>query len=498
MAHIFADKTGGAKLNEGVYTAASDYPAWATRWDQDCWRERGVVIWDEATQRLERLWASQVLKLLEAARADDSWRTIGIPITREGTWLPLPKKPPRKRARKKHEQTVSSAREEQTQAPRTEPKTVVEERFRLTASASVELVGFLSVHELKLKEIAEEDQREASRVLGEIYDNLARLGRGMELTELDLASRLLSWRLESDAQELICEAPPNRGTVMYDDTLLSWCGCVERPECFQDTSPLFARVEEAIDWVEQAVVKPAPRAEDDEAAPPFELTPAVMERLQPFWITPELLEPGRITYRVLIELEHQPVSFKTGEMSFGKKYQYDKKYLDAYSLGRELNLSPERLEVEHLEYIGFYRVKSLVKYPDERLALMQAQQLWEQSSILEHYKSGQVIHARYGLQEMETGYLRVAGVCCSAEDQWAIPQTRAEYMAKEALEYTLAHALDVNAYRAHAGFRRRWLSDDDLLYMMHRRRAKCSAIPVETCRESEAWLLGHPDDLRHD
>ena len=35
MAHIFADKTGGLKLNEGFYTAGADHPARAKGWDKD-------------------------------------------------------------------------------------------------------------------------------------------------------------------------------------------------------------------------------------------------------------------------------------------------------------------------------------------------------------------------------------------------------------------------------------------------------------------------------
>ena len=359
----FADKTGGVKLNSTLYSTSHVCPAWAKGWDRDDWSDRGVVVWDEGTQRLQRLWASEALKLLGALRADEAWKTAGIPIMRQSTWLPLDEKPRGKHTRKKRGETQPLP-----ETPKREPKIVVEERFRLTPCASVELYEFLSAHELTLKDIAEEDERETARKLANVYEMLLKAGREAKLRDFDLSARPLPWRRDAEELQLVCELPPNRGTVSSDAFYLRWRGCIERPDEFKTWGPFFKELSDAIAWVEQEIVKPPPKDEDDEM-PVLELTSDLLERLQPYWIPPEALEPSQMTFRVLIELEYQAVSFKTGEMSFGNTYQYDKKFLDARSLGKELLLSPERLEIEHLEYTGLYRVWSLVTYHDERLAL---------------------------------------------------------------------------------------------------------------------------------
>jgi hypothetical protein len=495
MDHHFADQSGGVKLNDGRFGAGGPCPPWAKRWDKTEWNERGIVVWHEAAQRLECIRASKALKLLDAARADSGWRTTGIVVMQDGAWFPLPKSVPSKKTRKKQAKEGELPTTEAPTVQQTKSAGKAIEAFRLTTAASIELVEFLSANESALHQIAEVDEQETSERLAQVYELLLKAGHRAKLRELDLSSRPLAWQLDSEQQALICEVPPNRGTVKAGDFLCGWCGCVERPDCFQELSPLFVELVEAVAWVEQEVVKPPPQTEKDEKEPPFELSPAIKRRLKRYWIAPKALEPAHITYRVLIELDRAPVSYKTGEMSFGKKYQYDKKYPDADALGRELKLSPMRLDIEPLKYTGIYRIKSLVTYLDERLAVMQAQQLWEQSAVLEQHKAGNVLCARYGLTEVETDYFRVLGVCGTTEPPWPGPRPRAEYMADKALAYTLAYALDVNSYRAHTRARRKWLSDDDLVHLMHRRRAECQAIPASVRRQSELWLARHASDV---
>lgn len=60
--------------------------------------------------------------------------------------------------------------------------------------------------------------------------------------------------------------------------------------------------------------------------------------LAPFRIEPAALEPERITYRAVIQVERPPEYFRTMEMSFGKLFQYAKEFPNPARVARELQL----------------------------------------------------------------------------------------------------------------------------------------------------------------
>ena len=130
-------------------------------------------------------------------------------------------------------------------------------------------------------------------------------------------------------------------------------------------------------------------------------------------------------------------------------------------------------------------------YLQESVAAAAAQRLWDQSSILERFREQKLIRARYGYEEVETGYRTWLGECRNQDKPWANPASRTELMAHQAMRETLLHALDVNGWRAFLEIPFQIRSDDELLQAMHKARAKSRYQSAEVRAESTQWLAAH-------
>jgi hypothetical protein len=197
---------------------------------------------------------------------------------------------------------------------------VDEERLRLMPPANFEFFAFLQEHESRLKEMAEQDKKRAEEAIRQVYDILFRTAREHEASEIDYSARPLKWVIQADKTTLVCDLPPNRGTVFIDETKLFWEGCIEVPDEFKHSSPRFGLLEKALDWTEQELLKLEKEAREKPAPIEPEPDPKPQMDLTLFEISPAALEPKQLTYRVVIQLEHVPDDFKTMEMSFGKKF----------------------------------------------------------------------------------------------------------------------------------------------------------------------------------
>jgi len=211
-----------------------------------------------------------------------------------------------------------------------------------------------------------------------------------------------------------------------------------------------------------------------------------------YWIDPADLKPERITYRALIEVEHVPYHSKTYEISFGQKRHYDEEYYPPTMVARELNISPAQVDIEMpIKGMGWYFVRSVATYLQEPVAAAFAQQLWDQSAVLEKFREQKVIRARYGYEEVETRYCTWLGICEDQEKMWSAPISRAEYMARQAMRETLLSALDVNGWRAFLHLSFKDSTDDELLRAMHEMRIESRHQSVEARAESTRWLAEH-------
>ncbi len=510
-------------------------PEWAKGLEQEDWCHRGVSIWEDTPtgHQLKTLSASEVLRVLELTKTNETWPVQGITFRTRAVSIRLEEQPPKKKvsrrkkkagagadpvgsdgipgARPETAETTEARAAREPDAPmqisdgngvpeavKMGPTPAESEAqpayepvlFQVSAETSAGLTAFLEPHLTLLKEIAEAEEKEANEIMADVVDRLLSISVRHQIVGLDLSGQAYNWERDADAFKLTCEAPPNRGSVLTRNKLF-WQGCVEQPDEFRKWSGNFRKAVDAVAWVEQELQSLAAQATET-AAQPEPAPPPIPTRaeLGRYWLDPALLEPKRLTYRVCLLLEAAPVSFQTMEMSFGKPYAYDKKYTRPEKLAQKLDLDLDRLTIEWPAEVeaSLYVVSSRVMYFDPSVAAAQAQAVWDRSQILSYYRQGTIKRALYGYEENETGYQVYLGVCEDPDNPWNRSESRADHMTRMALEESLAYALDVDGYRALRQWARDIFSDDTILDLLHWRRVRSRAIPAEVRAESQRWL----------
>ncbi|MBI5848515.1 MAG: transposase [Nitrospirae bacterium] len=494
----------GIRLNKGTYgsfhppSCSTKPPSWLPKSYQEEWiNERGVLIWDEHMRKLEDLSAGEALRLLAKLRKNDEWRKEGITITRLVTLLDVSEDPKQKRSGKKEKAEADLA----LQQKQPKPELVEEERFRLKVEVGDEVFAFLEKHEALLREMAEEDDKHRRKVLGQVYTMILGWVQTDEENKIDLAKRTLPWLRRAESHTWVCDMPPNRGTVVLDKSNLCWSSFIERPNRFKHDSPFFPDLEEALRWTEQELLtiqnEGTEATEKQTLAKTEMVTVSNKSRidLTPYRIDPGVLEPEQVTYRVLIDLTHQPEHFKTMEMSFGKLWRYDEEFPGPMRVAGELGISDIVATIEQPAgpNYGYNLIHSTAIYYQAQIATTQAQHLWDASGIQRLYKEGKITQARYGIEEVETQYCTWLGGLEDPEQPWRSPRTREQHMADWALEQTLAYALDVDGFRERLHLSPNLITDDKILDILHHRRAQSKHIPVAARTESEQWIKRHSE-----
>lgn len=82
-----------------------------------------------------------------------------------------------------------------------------------------------------------------------------------------------------------------------------------------------------------------------------------------------------------------------------------------------------------------------------------------------------------------------------AGNPWGKGKSRVEHMAKLAMDETILNALDFDRFKARFGSATEWLSDEEILYTLHERRARSTFIPESMRAESAQWLKTHPEPV---
>ncbi len=212
-----------------------------------------------------------------------------------------------------------------------------------------------------------------------------------------------------------------------------------------------------------------------------------------YWIDAKRMEPSQITYRLHIELDAKPISFKTFENICGDTVQYADRYPSPSRLARDLNLDFDRFNIDQPvgEHSEWYRITSWTTYYQEASAAEQAQKAWDQSQILEQFKAGKICRVRFGNQEVETGFVFYLGSCEEPGRLWNQPVSRSVHMEQQALQESLCLALDVNDFRDYLGLFTESINDQRLLQIMHESRESSKYLAEEARRESKIWLAQH-------
>lgn len=441
-AHIY---TGGHKLPYQIKAHPDGAPEWLTKEDWTRWYHRGLVVWSHTSTAIGAILASEALELLAGLHANRGWESEGIPIVERHETYKTPRAP--RRSKKK------GAEPEPTPAP-TPPKpekVIVEtERVRLLGNAATGFYAYLQANEATLQRLVlEEKERheELQRVMGpKIFKFLVALHRDKELREYDPTKRSAAWRRQEFPLAFICDMPPDRGTITSGTEDIWWRPVIERPNHLKHEGQIFLELKEAMDWVEKKI--PELRAQEAERAQQQAAQEAeararwssLKKDLTAYWIDPVTLEPERITYRVIIEVDLEPYQSSKMEISFGKFWHSDKKFHLPDVVARQLRFDPQTVNVEQISrLIGTYFAFSKVTYFESHLAAAQAQQIWDHSAVADRFHEGKVRRARYGFEEIETEYCVWLGKLEDPQEAWPWrPQeTRTEYMSKWAMRETL-------------------------------------------------------------
>ncbi len=490
-AHIY---TGHSQHSYEVKERPEGCPEWVESKEWHTWFRRGMVVWDPVARRIGAILAGEAIELLKQLQSNDEWKTQGIAIVeRHKNQFSLDEPRPKRKRKKKEAEP-----EPPTKEPEGKPKFYEQERLRLTGSAAKEFFAYLHANEAQLRRMADEEeslQRKANEV---IFRIMVEFLHRQDLRTFDGAGRQFPWVRQDYPAALICNVPPDRGTIALSDDRFWWLAVIERPGWPKHNNRL-VRLEDAVAWVEQQI--PILRAEDEERKKNWErewaeekakIAALPKKDLTPYWIDPADLEPKRITYRAFIEVEYVPYHSEVQEISFGEKWYFDKEYYTPTMLARELNINPAQADVEMpFERMGRYYVRSVATYLQGPVASALAQQLWDHSAILNKFQEHKVIRARYGYEEVETGYCTWLGICASQEKIWTESQSRAEYMAEKAMCETLLRALDVDGWRVFIQMPFKYSTDEDLLRALHELRVESKHQSAEARAESARWLEEH-------
>jgi hypothetical protein len=293
----------------------------------------------------------------------------------------------------------------------------------------------------------------------------------------------------------------SEGHVCLSETKYHWCACIKTQQK-QEKTKYFNKFAGAIEWVEMELLNLADHP-DTETKPSLfhdeETRRANRLRLRDklqssqFWIDPSVMEPSRKSYKVFFELEAAPTTFETLTTTCGDKIRINERFPGLSKLAGLMNL--DRFQFDFQQPLGdrssWYLITSLTTFYQETSVADQSQMLWNQSRITQLFKEKTIRRARYGYQEVETGFHIHLGACENPDDPWWVPETRDEHMESLALRESICHSLDVTDFRDFLGFSTVDVTDKELLETMHETRARSKYLADEIKRESRFWLAQH-------
>jgi hypothetical protein len=471
-------------------------PDWLETHQIDTWQEPGLIIWNNIDKKIKKLNGQDMLRLLDQLNSLDNWKSEGVSITQLVYVLKTQSKPPSQR--KQNRQDLETGLESVTEKTKAEP--FYKEVLRLPPEAGPELLELLQTNHQVITKMVEQEKKQIQEARRRFFEILLESSRRHEASEFQSIVRPLTWK-QYDTSRWLCQLERTEAHICLEKNKLFWHACVKKSGLMEKSNS-FSKLLEAADWVEKELVELENQPETPEEPRKFrtrEQSEADHARLvkkllnSPYWIDPAKTEPERITYRIFIELDAQPASFETYESMCGDTYRLNERYLSPSKLSGILNLDVNHFQIKQpiSENSEWYLITSLTIYYQEASAAEQAQKVWDQSQILQQFKLGKIIRARYGYQEVETGFVVFLGACEAPAKPWVQPATRSKHMEELALRESLCFALDINDYRDFLGLSSKWVNDEELLEGMHEIRTRSKFLPEEAKRESKIWLAKH-------
>jgi len=464
-------------------------PEWLESHQIHNWQEQGLIIWNNIDRKIESLPGTDTLRLLSELNSQDTWKSDGVSITRLVHRIEISL--PSGKKRKKGEPTPD--------ADKHKGEAVYEEIMHLPPEAGYELIELLESKKQLISQTAEQEKKRFQEAQRQFWDSIIDFSHKKEMNDFDFKTRSFEWQSD-DASRMICHYQTAEGRIWLAKDKLFWNTCVKR-EGHVGNSHQFLKFAEAVDWVEKEIVKLANESDvkqegrilsDEEiSANRIRLKAKLLNG--PYWIDPARMEPQRLTYQVLIDLEAKPISYENFETICGDTYKYADRYPVPSKLANDINLDVSHFQIEQTlgDNSEFYRFTSLTNYFQVVSAAEQAQNVWNQTRILQLFKTGEIVRGRFGYQEVETGFIILLGACGQADHVWHEEKNRCEFMEWKALRESLSFALDVNDYRDFLGMSTELIDDKRLLEFMHETRSDSKLVPDEVRRESRVWLAQH-------
>ena len=473
-----------------------DCPDWFEERQFNTWQEEGLIVWNNIDKKIEALNGSYILRLLNQLESRDNWKTEGISVTKLVSEISL-EIPPRGR-RKKTEQKLSTESKNS--------KTYYKEMVHLPPEAGPELIELINKNKAVITNMAEREKKQFNDAMHQLIEWAMEFSRKEEVEKFDFNSRQFQW-LSNTPNRWICQHLKTEGHVCVDGTKQFWCACTKRQRKMEK-SEYFQEFSSAIEWAEAELIKLADEPEQPESSFPHdeESRKAILALLKhklresQFWIDPSVVEPSRISYKIFIEIEAAPTSFETITTRCGDTIRVKERFPGQSKLAMIINLDRDQFDFEQPlgDNSDWHLITSLTTFYQENAVADQSQKIWNQSKITQQFKEKNIRRARYGYQEVETGYKTYLGVCDNQDNPWRIPGTRDEHMERLALQQSRCYSLDVHDFRDFLGFSLEDSTDEHLLETMHETRARSKYIPEGAKIKRRIWLSQHESDWNQD
>src|SRR5271157_548222 len=294
-------------------------PEWFEIQHFNNWQGQGLIIWNNIDRKLETLNGTESLKLLGELNSQDAWKSNGVAVTRLVHRFEL-NLPSRKKRKKGEPEPLSKV-----EGPKGED--VYEEIIHLPPEAGYELIELLKSKKHIITQMAELEKKRFQEALEQLWDSIIEFSHEKEMTEFDFRARSFDWQ-SGGVSRMICYYQKAEGRIWLANDNLFWKTCVKR-EGHAGKSHYFVKFVEAVDWVEKEIVELTnePDVKKEGQTLSEEEIKANHIRLKaklingPHWIDPARLESQRVTYKVLIDLEAKPISFKSFETICGDTYE---------------------------------------------------------------------------------------------------------------------------------------------------------------------------------
>ena len=133
------------------------------------------------------------------------------------------------------------------------PKSFTQERLRLKGAAAREFFAYLGANQDLLRKMANDELLLQTRASVRLLQVMGQVHHKSEAKQVDLESRKYRWIRREYPMGLVCEVPPNRGTVTLSQDSLWWQVGVERQGHRQGDGEQFFELRDVLEWVEQRI-----------------------------------------------------------------------------------------------------------------------------------------------------------------------------------------------------------------------------------------------------